>query len=360
MFKRTYTGIDIREKDIYISTILMEKEGPVINELFHLPTDVEWYEGSRIRDLKELSSVLKKCKQTSKKWGKITHIAIPTQHVILRKIDSLPDLPKKELGKLIHFEIGESIHLPFDHPVYDFVKVGSVERSRPLEEDSFEALVEQTEIEEGLKLNSNVLFIASSKDLSEDLLIGVKQAGLKPLTAEIRATALQRLIRYLHPNWLMGTEAILNISADSTDLHIFNQGVLEFTRNIAISKSTYMLSHLLTDYDQEIAATTESIELAKVWDERSYLDDLSNEVERAQNFYRYTLHQREQEFNKFIITGDFSDSLYATLSDRLPYPVVRIDFTALLSSNPTERSLLDCNSVAIGLALRGKENPRKK
>jgi type IV pilus assembly protein PilM len=360
LFKHAFTGIDIREKDICIATIVMEKVGPVIKMLTQIPTHEEWYEGGRVRDLKELSSVLNKSKQDSKKWSKLVHIAVPTQHVILRKIDSLPDLPEKELARLIHFEIGESIHLPFDQPIYDFVMVGSIEEKRNMGGDSFDTLAEQAELEEGMRSNSNVLFIATSKKLAEDLHSCVKQASLKPLTAEIRATALQRLILTLHPDWFKETEAILNISEDSTDLHIFNQGVLEFTRNIAISKSSFMLDNQFASFDHEVAATVEASETVQAWDENSYLDDLMNEVGRAQNFYRYTLNQGKQEFRQLILTGGFSDSLYAKLSDRLPYTVTRINFNPLLSEEFEEKSLLDCNSVAIGLALRGKETTKKK
>ena len=58
--------------------------------------------------------------------SKEVHLAIPTQNILIRKITSLPDIGENELAKLLQFEVGERIHLPFENPIYDFVKIGSI------------------------------------------------------------------------------------------------------------------------------------------------------------------------------------------------------------------------------------------
>lgn len=381
----TYSGIDIREKIIYLVSVKFGRVGPQITKLESISLKEELLEGGRVRDLSELIKLLKNFKSKEKKFGKQVHLSIPTQHVILRQVDTLPDLPEKDLHKLLLFEIGESIHLPFESPIYDCVKIGTIEAAQVDAEDSFNIMAEQMDGEEERGPRSKVVLIATSQALSNDISQSSTQAGLKPLSAEIRATALQRLISFLHPNWLEETEAVLDISQDSADLHFFHQGTLAFTRNIAISKSSYkQKSSNFLSFD-EVAATMEqrdqeqldylegAVQITDIptdkstgeWDEEGYLGDVFNELQRAQNFFFYTLKQGDKSFKQLIVTGEFTDSLVENLAKRINYPVVTLDFTRIVSKRLKNKSLLHQSlihkcSVAIGLALRGKYNSSKK
>ena len=72
------------------------------------------------------------------------------------------------------------------------------------------------------------------KLLSQDLADVCMDAGLKPLTAEIRGLALQRLLSYAHPRWLSETEMIIDVSKNSLDIHIFKDGMIVFSRMMSI------------------------------------------------------------------------------------------------------------------------------
>jgi type IV pilus assembly protein PilM len=378
---KTYSGIDIKEKMINLVSVKFEKKGPQITKLESISVDEAPLEGGRVTNSEELANLLKGFRKKQKKFGKQIHLSIPTQHVILRQIDTLPDLPEKELERLLAFEIGESIHLPFDSPIYDYVKVGTIEATQVNEEDSFDLMAEQIDGKDELVSRSKVILIATSHDVSSYMFRSIKESGFKPLSAEIRATALQRLISILHPEWLEETEALLDISRDSADLHFFHQGTLAFTRNIAISKSSYtMKSRDLLSFD-EVAATMEqggqeqlhneeegkeTDRATRDWDEEGYLEDVFNEIQRAQNFFFYTLKQGDMSFKQLIVTGEFTDSLVENIAKRTRYPVVTLDFTPLASKELKNKSFLHQSllhqcSVAIGLALRGEyKQPKKK
>ena len=140
------------------------------------------------------------------------------------------------MAKLLQFEVGETIHLPFEQPIYDFVKIGSivpksVEQNNETDEDlSLDDLAEGIQKKmEGPK--SEILLFATSQLLSQDLMDVCTGAGLKPLTAEIRGLALQRLLLYAHPRWLSETEMIIDVSENSLDIHIFKNGYDCFFKN---------------------------------------------------------------------------------------------------------------------------------
>lgn len=381
LFKKTYSGIDIKEKIIYLVSVKFGKKGPQITKLESLSVEDELLEGGRVRDSDELIKLLKDFRSKEKKFAKQVHLSIPTQHVILRQIDTLPDLPEKELDKLLKFEIGESIHLPFDSPIYECIKIGSTEAVQIDEEDSFNLMAERMDGEEDMGPKSKVLLIATSQDISKDISLSVTKSGLKPLSAEIRATALQRLIGFLHPGWLEETEVLLDISHDSVDLHFFHHRTLAFTRNIAISKSSYTKSVTNSLTFDEVAAAFEQgsseelVDQKEVyqeadqstgeWNEEGYLEDIFNELQKAQNFYFYTMKQSDHSFKQLIVTGEFTDSLIENIANRISYPAVTLDFGPIVSNKFKNKSMIHQSlihqcSVAIGLALRGKYKTNKK
>jgi type IV pilus assembly protein PilM len=354
MFNKSFSGIDIRERDICLASVTYKKGKPLLQGLYHFAVDLDWYEAGRISDAQKLILFLKKHRRQKKQLAKKTHFSLPTKHVIVRKITSLPDLPEKALQKLIEFEIGESIHLPFEEAIYDFKKIGSITMDHIIEKDSFEQATDQMMNDDHLEPKSDVLLCATSKALSENMTDSLKQAGFKPLSAEIRATAIKRLIDSLHPTWLQETVVVVDINEHSLDLHLYTQGIPVFTRNIVMDKSSYNQNAASMLSMQEVAVTGEGTGSSD-WNETAYMDDLLSEIERAQNFFRYSIGQRDQEFHKLILTGFYTPSIVETLSERLSYPVEKLDFSPILAPGFKDYSVLDGCSVAIGLALRGNE-----
>ena len=62
------------------------------------------------------------------------------------------------------------------------------------------------------------------------------------LSAEIRALALQRLLLYVHPNWLKETEIIIDASEKSIDIHIFKEDVIVFSRMMSINQNDFIFT----------------------------------------------------------------------------------------------------------------------
>lgn len=396
-----FSGIDFRDKKITFANIKMNKEIPVVLNIAATAVNSELLEGGRLVNHQTINPHLQSFIH-NKEVSKLVHIAIPTKYTILRKLDSLPDLGELELSRLLHFQIGESIHLPFDEPVYDFVKIGSIHPKKASNKDGESGSLDSFAVaaEEDMKgSRSEILFFATSKLLAEDLSNACSKAGFKPKTAEIRGLALQRLLSYAHPSWLTGTEIVIDVSEESIDLHIFKDELIIFTRTIQMNHNQYLnapraplvndeqtlvledakdqlsfsdnddqltLTEIETDYDEvavtkvkEIPGKTNNKNL-KSFDEESYVSDLVNEIERAQNFFRYSLGERDSEFKRIIVTGECTDRVFEPLTERITTQICRIDYSSVISPRFMQWQLLDTCSVAIGIAMRGNEKVVKK
>jgi type IV pilus assembly protein PilM len=380
---KKFSGIDLHDDYISCATVQLERGFPVLQNLVKHKLEDELIGGGRVVE----SDLLKNKLRKSVKEGVISknvHLAIPTQNTLIRKITSLPDVGVAELKKLLQFHIGESIHLPFDEPIYDFVKLGSIIPKRSGEAWNLE---ESAETDEGLSLRlpedsaaktegpkSEVLLFATSKVLSQEMADVCMSAGLKPLSAEIRGLALQRLLMYVHPHWLRETEMIIDASEHSVDIHIFKENVIVFSRRMSINLNEFtaveekesesdlfvLEDSFLEQFEghREAAAGKEE---SGPTNEDAYINEIILEVDRAQNFFRYSLQESESEIKRAIVTGENANKVFGPLRDRIGKPnVVRIDYSSILDPGFKDNELLDSCSAAIGLAMRTNEKYKKK
>ena len=374
---KKFSGIDFHNHFISCATIKLERGIPVLQDIEKIKIEEDMIVGGRVSQAEVLSDLLEDALSEGI-LSKEVHLAIPTQNILIRKITSLPDIGEKELAKLLQFEVGERIHLPFENPIYDFVKVGSILPDSMEEKDEIdEETLSLDDLAQGIQKDlegpkSEILLFATSQSLSQDLADVCDDAGLKPLTAEIRGLALQRLLSYAHPRWLNEIEMIIDASENSVDIHIFKDGLIVFSRMMSIQSNDYVSNIttpqsnnddvLLFEEDiptysvtqSQIAATLDEV---RSFNQDSYVNEVVLEIERAQNFFRYSLNERESEFKRIIVTGESTDQIFEPLKERMgSEEIVRIDYRSILDPDFTNEELLDSCSVAIGLGDESKRN----
>ena len=382
MFRnKKFSGIDFHNNFISCATIKLERGIPVVQDIEKIKIEEDMIVGGRVSQAEVLSDLLEDALSDGI-LSKEVHLAIPTQNILIRKITSLPDIGEKELAKLLQFEVGERIHLPFENPIYDFVKVGSILPDSMEEKDEIdEETLSLDDLAQGIQKDlegpkSEILLFATSQSLSQDLADVCDDAGLKPLTAEIRGLALQRLLSYAHPRWLNEIEMIIDASENSVDIHIFKDGCIVFSRMMSIQSNDYVSNItapqsnnddvLLFEEDlptysvtqSQIAATLDEV---RSFNQDSYVNEVALEIERAQNFFRYSLNERESEFKRIIVTGESTDQIFEPLKERMgrkkSFGLIIIPSSILTLQM---KNLLDSCSVAIGLAMRANEINNKK
>lgn len=382
MFRnKKFSGIDFHNHFISCATIKLERGIPVVQAIEKIKLEEDLIVGGRVSQEEVLSDLLEDALNNGT-LSKEVHLAIPTKNILIRKITTLPDIGEKELAKLLQFEVGERIHLPFENPIYDFVKIGSILPDRMEEKDEIdEESLSLDELAQGIQKDlegpkSEILLFATSQSLSEDLANVCVDAGFKPLTAEIRGLALQRLLSYAHPRWLNEIEMIIDASENSVDIHIFKDGYIVFSRMMSINSNDYVTNitapqsnnddvllfeeDLLTyrETQSQVATTLDEV---RRFNQDSYVNEVVLEIERAQNFFRYSLNERESEFKRIIVTGESTDQIFEPLKVRMESEeIVRIDYRSILDHDFTNGNLLDSCSVAIGLGMRANEINKKK
>lgn len=365
-FKKTdtFTGIDFRDNYFTQAKVKFHNHTPYLEDVSLIDTKNSIIENSRMADIKGVSELLKENVQ-----DKHVHLAFPTQNIIVRRINTLPDLKEEDLAKLLQYQVGEKILLPFDKPIYDFAKIGSI-KAESDDQNNIENLTAEefaSSAREKATDKADILFFATSLPLSEDFLEVSLQAGLKPLSAEIRGMALQRLISYTNPDWLTKTEMVVDLSHESVDIHIFANKTIVFSRTMSVGTMMSEQEDLFSTGDvlpfdgfkESVVEAAATLEEAS-FNEEDYLSEVVTEVEKAQNFFRYSLSKDNDDFTRVIVTGKRAIPLLSALSERLESEVTEIDFSKITSVDFHKKDLLNSTSVAIGLALKGNQNVKKK
>jgi type IV pilus assembly protein PilM len=339
----TSLGVEINEQRLLLAE--MKKKGSkwILQKVVQAAIPTEVMHDGKVKQVDTLAELLKDTMREAKIRCKKTHLVVPSQYVVIRQLQ-LPDLPKKQLSKLIDFELQNSIHLPFEDPIYDFVKLG-------------QAVTEQTDFEEETPAipACEVTLIASSKSAIHPVVEAAQRAGLKPVSVDIRALALARAYRRFATEEGQRTILFVDVAESSTDLHIFSGETLKFTRNVPMSLDNYKI-------EEERIKPFHVLEILEYFQEntnfRSFTQDLAHEIERSVNFFRYTLNNRDEALSEIVLTGLMPKSgiFAAYLQERLPDMRVSVmPFSGLEMSPYVQASDFDAYEFAIPVGLALKE-----
>ncbi|SDN82900.1 Tfp pilus assembly protein, ATPase PilM [Paenibacillus sp. yr247] len=381
---QTSLGIEISDSSIKMSKVLLrDKKEPLIqtNITEELPPHV--MEEGRIKEPLRLIQTLQTMIARLDSKPKHVHLVFPSQLVMVRFL-KLPDIAEKDLAKLVDFEMKHNIHLPFENPLYDFVKMnGATHKKRktlkklkkvpvaPTGKDSFlEAAAGKEDLGGGKGLfddfqedepkaetaiQCDVMLVAAPKDMMDQYLEVMDSAGIKLTSIEIKALSLFRLLQRISLIEWKDTFLLVDLNENAGDLSIFNGEELKITRSIPLNFA------VKPDITSEVKVSTDQLfaEFLKTdGDFRNHCNDLAHELERLMNFYRYTLNNRNQEFAGVVISGDLErmPEIVLFLTERLPIPVHLFQPTIPFEQNSASSDVFSMYAVTLGLALRGAES----
>ena len=257
----------------------------------------------KILDFDTLATILEQCVAEWKMAKRQVRFIVPDPYIVIRKIPIPHDIQEDEIRGYLYMEIGSSIHLPFDEPVFDYY------------------LLDHTkETEE--KANEILLFAAPEDKVREytDLF---EKARLKPIAADISALAINRLLFHLEDRpKLQHQYLIVQVDLQSANVCIFEN-------NIPV-----IMRHLYIDIEREKWNYTQKkdsfITFDFIGDKQEVLNgliDMYSEMEKVMNFYQYSLKQGNQRVQQIILDGDhpWLDEIFAQLKERFEIPVLKIN-----------------------------------
>jgi type IV pilus assembly protein PilM len=370
-------GLEMTDTSVKMAELIV-REGmpPVVKGTAMEPLPVDAVVEGRIRNVVGVMQAIRAAYARLNTRTKRVHLILPSQHVMVRFF-RLPDIPDHELRKLVDFELKHNIHLPFEDPYYDFINQDAtterkrLKRAKPAKDkkpdnkpdhsdqhqaaDPFSGLLgqEPEASEAGQENKCDVMMAAASLELIEEYKEAVAASGLNPVSMEIKAFTLYRVLKHGDEAAAEGTVLLVDINERGTDVSIYHDGKLRITRSLSV---------VIADSHNEPEVPDDPLEQLLLGIQASqdrdadHIAELVHELERLMNFYRYTLNNRDHEFNRIIVTGDIPNmnKVLDGLRNRMPQPIVEMPFGSYTDQTDRFGSSYLSMAVPFGLALRGR------
>ncbi|MEC3882646.1 pilus assembly protein PilM [Halobacillus sp. HZG1] len=274
-------------------------------------------EDGKVKDVGELTRIVDNFVE-NKGWSKKTlYFTVPDHSVVVRPYDVPVHLKDDEIKGYLYMQLGETLHLPFDDPAFDYSVLG--------EKGEYKKLLLFSFPEEQIRMLDQVF----------------NGAKLKTKAADISALSIYRLYEYLELTSEGEHLLLIDWNLDGCVLTVFNEHVPAFI-NHTRSPLTMTLwkrenGHYLWQGNDE--GPTE------------FTYDQINEVERIMDFYRFSVMNGEASVSKVLLTGDWPEN--ERVKDLLEEKGIQVaalkDADVFLESNQTSSAeYMD----AIGLAIK--------
>ena len=332
----------------FLEVTIKNKQIQTIHQAFSLKHSMIG-DGGKL-DKSQWAEMLKQQVKEYKIKARVVHLVIPSSLVIVRH-QAMPDVPEKDLKQMVQYEIGTSIHLPFDLPIVDLVKLKS---DQPVYNDEGE-------------LASSVMIVAAPGDLIYPMVEILQDNGFKPKYVDIPALSLYRMFAAFHEKKKNDPILLVNVSRYGVDLHIFAEGILWFTRHYEMAIGSFVKRQEKMKEDVDVIETPiqKQAENGKIYDAQTLLDkiqekenyqsfvfDVSYEIERAINFFQFTLNHQDQKINQCYVSSlfDLPTEFYNQIQERLDMEVHPLRYSTENQKLEIERLL--GYEVGIGMLFR--------
>ena len=296
------------------------------------PTPLKWGERflpagivkeGKILDQETLAIILEECIYAWKIKRRKVRYLVPDPYVTIRKVAIPADIHIDEINGYLYLEIGESVHLPFEDPVFDFIVLPEQEEKREI-----------------------LLFAAQREHVMSyaELFSSVK---LIPDAADLSSLALYRLYHHLAEKIAEENLLIIQFDLDLVNMSIFENETPFFMRHhhLAFDQKQWETQIGRSGF-QQLTFKGETAELAEQFDE------VAKEVNMLIDFYQFSLHQGKSELSKMLLTGDHPllPTIRNELQKRFDIPVNLLDSSQLTTEK--NRPLPASHNLAMGLALK--------
>jgi len=338
--KRTTVGLDIGSGLIKLVAISHGSGEPVLTKVaFTTVVDDAIVEGE-VMDTGIVADAIRGLMASAGIKTKNVVIAVGGRDVIIKKI-SMERVKEAEARQLIRWEAEQ--HVPFD--------MENVELD-------FQILDP-----EGDGLQMSVLLVAAKRELVENKMALLTQAGLTPQIIDVDAFALHNAFELNHPDAMHGVVGLVNLGHETTNINILEDGIPVLTRDLPVGTRRFR-----EDMQRERGLTAEEADKLLQGFERSEVlepfletrgEELAVGIERATAFLQ-SASRSAGGISRLYTTGGGSriPGLNKVLADRLRLPVQQANPMERLQVAEEVLSSLNADEVGpllmlpIGLALR--------
>lgn len=310
--------------DHSIRYVELKQKTPVIPNQYgqrYLPAGI--LSDGKIQDFDTLANILDECIDEWKIAKREIRFTVPDSLVIIRKVTIPADIKQDEINGYLYLELGSTIHLPFEDPVFDTVPIGG----------------------EGNK--QEILVFAAPEKYVLELAYLFKSVRLKPIAADISPLAIYRL--YHFSDMAVKNEVLLTVQLDLdvVSLCIFEEEIPVFMRHIPGDfKDGWKLSRSRSEHGSQ-----ELVYVGEFSDIMFQLEDIYRDIAKLMDFYRYSLTQGKREINRILVNGDHPmlERVISDMNDRFGIPIATI--TVNVKGSDSEE-LPSAFNLVLGLGLK--------
>ena len=208
--KKDIIGLDIGSSSIKLVELREGKSGYRLQSLALSPLPPEAIVDGALMDSVTIIDAIKELINQSKTKTKNAVTSVAGHSVIVKKI-TLPFMTEAELEESIQWESERYIPFDINDVNIDFQILGSD--------------VENPEV-------MDVILVAAKKDVINDYVSVILEAGLNPLIMDVDAFALENMLAINYDPEKGETLAVANVGASITNINILKNNVSAFTRDI--------------------------------------------------------------------------------------------------------------------------------
>ncbi|MFH1263807.1 MAG: type IV pilus assembly protein PilM [Pseudomonadota bacterium] len=349
--KRNLVGLDIGSSAVKAVEIRQSKNGMLLVHFRMVPLPPEAIVDGAIMNSSAVVEAIAELVAAEKIKNREVATSVSGHSVIVKKI-KLPQMTEQELEESIQWEAEQYIPFDITDVNLDVQIIGPDEQN-----------VGQME----------VLLVAAKKDMINDHMSVLHEAGLTPLVMDVDAFAIENMFEANYGFTGEGTVVLANIGASATNVNILRGGVSTFTRDISIggAQFTEEIQKQLNVSHEEAeslklggdlsspAETTEAVIPQEVGGIiRSVSESVAIEIQRSLDFFAATAS--DDKITKVYLMGGSSKvpGLPGVVEAKLgipteianPFKSVTINEKNFNVAHITE--VAPAAAVAVGLALR--------
>ncbi len=215
--RKSSIGLDIGSGCLKVVQLKDTKGGYELELFDILPLPPELIVDGSIIDSLRLADSLKELIRKAKIKTKDVTVGLAGHSSVIVKRVSLPEMSEEELSESIKFEAEQYIPFDIEDVNLDFQILG------PKEEPG----------------QMDVILVAVKKDIINDFLSVVKEAGLNPVIVDVNSFALENIYEVNYEIEPDKNIAIVNIGASTINMNILKGGISVFTRDSAVGSNIH-------------------------------------------------------------------------------------------------------------------------
>jgi type IV pilus assembly protein PilM len=341
-------GLDIGSSSVKLAQLKGSKRGYSLQSFVSGPLPAECIVDGALLNSAAIVSAIQELVATNKLKTKEAAIGVSGHSVIIKKI-TLPKMTQDELDKSIQWEAEQ--YIPFD--------VKDVNIDTQILGDKGEGTGQM-----------DVLLVAAKKDMINDYVAVVTEAGLTPVVVDVDAFAVQNMFEVNYEQIPGETVVLINAGASVVNINVVSNGTSIFTRDITMGGNQFT-----EEIQKQLNVSAEEAEALKIGGEQAgetdavvpqkvervmqgVAEQMAGEIQRSLDFFAATA--ADSHIAKVFLSGGAArvPALFKVIEQRVGVPVEilnpfkaievdsrRFDPQHILDIAPTA-------AVAVGLALR--------